>query len=523
MSIIQSINLWTFLPLAIWAFLAFIWVIRKSTNKLYLQSIPSGFTMAGVLGTFIGITIGLEGFDVADVSGSIPTLLEGLKNAFYTSITGIFLAMVTAKFIELRLLGKDKIADSTETVELKRVADLIQKQLETSEQNIEKLISAFKTTQLNEKLSKIETATSEQAKTLALVPDLMKGHTDQLLKIHENQQTSFKGIIAGNKGSTDQLLKIHKNQQTSFKEIIAVNKDSLDQLKQNAKAITQWPITLQKHQKEETDRIITTLNNNSEELSQRIAEMNSKELLKAMEESVELFNKKMEDILQRLIKKNFEALNNSVHQMNQWQVQNKENMEALIKEQKNLIEKNEKISQQFESTSIVVNENFERTSSEMNTIASQTKKLTDDNSRLQKILKELESITLGDNQFKTIINQAEKTITQANEATEKFSQGMDRVDGLTEDLEKLNGNIYKTQENLVILSKELKEVARLKDLNDKYWTDVKKKMEEGVGILINASERLSDDLDNIDDEFRSRLQQTFESLDRLMRGYLVNN
>jgi len=43
----------------------------------------------GVLGTFIGIFLGLWGFDTQDVQGSVPRLLEGLKLAFITSIMGM--------------------------------------------------------------------------------------------------------------------------------------------------------------------------------------------------------------------------------------------------------------------------------------------------------------------------------------------------------------------------------------------------------------------------------------------------
>ena len=50
---------------------------------------PAVLTTAGILGTFIGISIGLVNFDPADIKASIPQLLDGLKIAFLTSIIGI--------------------------------------------------------------------------------------------------------------------------------------------------------------------------------------------------------------------------------------------------------------------------------------------------------------------------------------------------------------------------------------------------------------------------------------------------
>ena len=48
----------------------------------------------GILGTFLGIVIGLLEFDVRDIQGSIPQLLSGLKYAFTTSICGMISSIV---------------------------------------------------------------------------------------------------------------------------------------------------------------------------------------------------------------------------------------------------------------------------------------------------------------------------------------------------------------------------------------------------------------------------------------------
>jgi len=60
----------------------------------YQHLAPPLLTTLGILGTFLGIAIGLVTFDVGDIDGSIPRLLEGLKTAFITSIVGIGLSIV---------------------------------------------------------------------------------------------------------------------------------------------------------------------------------------------------------------------------------------------------------------------------------------------------------------------------------------------------------------------------------------------------------------------------------------------
>lgn len=53
------------------------------------QFIPTFMTSLGILGTFLGIVIGLIKFDTNNIDQSIPYLLEGLKTAFLTSIIGM--------------------------------------------------------------------------------------------------------------------------------------------------------------------------------------------------------------------------------------------------------------------------------------------------------------------------------------------------------------------------------------------------------------------------------------------------
>jgi len=66
----------------------------------------------GILGTFGGIVMGLIGFDVNDIQGSIPQLLSGLKFAFITSIAGMISSLLIKAFP-----GKINVDDSEVTPE----------------------------------------------------------------------------------------------------------------------------------------------------------------------------------------------------------------------------------------------------------------------------------------------------------------------------------------------------------------------------------------------------------------------
>ena len=85
--------------------------LKKKSFKDYKPIIIS----VGILGTFIGIFAGLWNFDTADITKSVPKLLEGLKLAFITSIFGMFFAVILS-FIE-NITKQDAPSDTKEILQ----------------------------------------------------------------------------------------------------------------------------------------------------------------------------------------------------------------------------------------------------------------------------------------------------------------------------------------------------------------------------------------------------------------------
>jgi competence ComEA-like helix-hairpin-helix protein len=56
----------------------------------------------GVLGTFVGVFIGLQGFDPEDIANSVNDILSGLKTAFFTSIVGMSVSTILSITQELK-------------------------------------------------------------------------------------------------------------------------------------------------------------------------------------------------------------------------------------------------------------------------------------------------------------------------------------------------------------------------------------------------------------------------------------
>ena len=80
-------NIYFIITFAIIMLVAIGW-FRKIRHR-QVNAVASLVTVIGVLGTFLGIAIGLYQFNTENIEVSVPKLLEGLKIAFITSILGI--------------------------------------------------------------------------------------------------------------------------------------------------------------------------------------------------------------------------------------------------------------------------------------------------------------------------------------------------------------------------------------------------------------------------------------------------
>ncbi|MCA3274745.1 MAG: hypothetical protein ING26_04420 [Roseomonas sp.] len=112
--------------------IAILGVITRSTRLARLSAAaPSLLTTIGVLGTFVGILIGLMNFDVADISKSVPQLLEGMKTAFVTSVFGMS-GGISVKLVS-ELVGRNEGQADSQGVEdvLLALADLKEEEIAT--------------------------------------------------------------------------------------------------------------------------------------------------------------------------------------------------------------------------------------------------------------------------------------------------------------------------------------------------------------------------------------------------------
>lgn len=162
---------------------------HKSLLKGQHEDSKSVIVSIGVLGTFVGISIGLYSFDTQNIDSSVPLLLEGLKLAFLTSIAG----MIISIFLSFIQRGKIQGGDD----ELSILSEISEKlsslsHLETVSSGFERLRTDFrdeqKETRVNMK-SGFEDVSSELKLIVEGISDVAKDDTIIAFRneIHEHQ------------------------------------------------------------------------------------------------------------------------------------------------------------------------------------------------------------------------------------------------------------------------------------------------------------------------------------------------
>lgn len=115
---------------------------RSDRPSLIASASPALLTTIGVLGTFVGIFIGLVNFDVGNIDKSVPLFLEGMKVAFVTSILG----MGSAVFLRVTYAAvpRKALAESVGPEEIYSVLTDIRDGQNTTREGFENLTSEFR-------------------------------------------------------------------------------------------------------------------------------------------------------------------------------------------------------------------------------------------------------------------------------------------------------------------------------------------------------------------------------------------
>jgi acyl carrier protein phosphodiesterase len=178
---------------------------------IFKKNLKSQIVSLGVLGTFIGIFIGLQDFNPEDMKNSINSILFGLKTAFFTSIVGMGTALVLS--IIQKIFSK-KLDNSTQESLLLEISEKLDKldkleKLESSE-NTDKIIKEL------QQLRMVQTDTREKSvKIYRSIDELRANSNRENQKLIEILDSNFSkmnnsleiAIDKLSKGATEEIIR----------------------------------------------------------------------------------------------------------------------------------------------------------------------------------------------------------------------------------------------------------------------------------------------------------------------------
>jgi len=250
----------------------------------------------GVLGTFIGIFLGLWYFDTEDIDGSVPKLLDGLKLAFLTSIAGMLISILLSWLQRNAIIGGDD-----ELAILNRI---------------------------NENLSKLD--------SLPQLEEQLKGIR---LEFRDEQRQTRLSAETGFQGVKDGLGALAKISATAAKDE-SLNSFRIDVHEEQLRA------------RNFIEEQFKTTNQSLKEAIDVLSKGATEEIIRALENVIADFNKNLVD----QFGDNFKQLNEAVAKLLTWQEQYKEIVE---KDYGLLIEIRESLVQSSNTLELIATRNDE--------------------------------------------------------------------------------------------------------------------------------------------------------------------
>jgi hypothetical protein len=235
-----------------------------------------------------------------------------------------------------------------------------------------------------------------------------------------------------------------------------------------------------------------------DEFSELMRKNNTEALVEVMKNVTEEFNKQMSTLIERLVQENFEELNSSIKHLNTWQQENKLMIERLTAQFT-------KVSNDFEISSEAIKE-----------ISENTNLLTNSNSHLTHLIQELQKVMIDDTKFTQIVNQLTGTIDTLEENTQSFNK-------TTSKLNEWVKNQMNFNDSVAVLVHKLEDVKNVKDINEVFWKNFEAHINTTMSKLEIANKDLSREIDNMNTEFYSRLNDILRNFDAVLRRVIQKN
>ena len=468
------------------------------TNKhRWIEQLPSLISTLGVIGTFLGITLGLLFFDTKDLDKSIPSLLEGLKTAFYTSLAGMVGSLILSKRISSIYDKQDNgISDiNIAAGEIVRVVNDIGSANNNFLQQLfqQLVLQSNKQSAFYDSIGRLLGMMNDNVSQLTNKADsilIAVGNIEQ----NSGNQSSFTNRIF-------ERLSVITEINTNIGEMTDIAGGISSSQEEISNGISKVEEKLHMEVLEIEEKMNETnglLARKFDEFTELLRKSNTEALVEVMKNVTREFQQQMNVLISKLVQENFEQLNQSVERLNKWQQENKEMISSLTKQYKDMVD------------------DFEKTSEILSSVGNDTKMLVSDGGKLKQLIDSLNEVLIEDTKFVEITTKLDDTVSITKDNMKQFDEST-----------KALNNWVRKQRNFVdsvqLLIEKLDELNNLRNYNEQFWQSTKRSMEEGVGIIQNGSRSLNEQLVNLDRQFYARLSTTLAELDSCIQAMVNGN
>ena len=217
-------------------------LIDSIIHRESLNQVAGAMTGLGILGTFLGLTLGLQNFNTgttAEITNSIEPLMEGIKVAFHTSIYGMVFSLVFNYVYKRRLdVAETAVRDFLSTYKKFVMPD-------TAAEGVNKLIELTeKQTKAILQLENIANIRSrDQMEELGRIVD----------RFMEEMDRSLGGTFTKLSDTIDRTLLIQGENEKKVKEILTDNTETAGELKDIASSVKDLQLSLKSYTVEVQD------------------------------------------------------------------------------------------------------------------------------------------------------------------------------------------------------------------------------------------------------------------------------
>lgn len=466
------------------------------SNRGLVEMLPSLVSTLGVLGTFLGITMGLLFFDTKDLTTSIPLLLEGLKTAFFTSLTGMAGSLVLSYKVN-KLYDKKTggVSDSTEAagIIVKELQEQNKSQLSfyNTMQDLAKQMTENTAVLINRIESMNLSVSSISTDTTAIKQNQqsMEGKTESMLMSVGNIEEASKGVFSK---ADEQYLRMGDILEHT-EALVSGQNDISEHVSKFGDRLHGEVVEIEEKMAD-TNKLLTEKFN---EFSDLLKKSNTEALVEVMKNVTEEFQKQMNSLINKLIQENFEQLNKSVESLNQWQQENKQMIQSLTMQYRQMAE------------------NFENTSTSLTKVDEDTRQLVSEGGKLHQIVNSLNKVIVEDEKFIQISTGLQKT-------TELSKSNFEQFDAATKQLNDWVKKQRNFVDGVVVLIQKLDELGKIKDYGEEFWKETRKGMNDGVSIIKDGSESLNKQVAGLNNQFYARLSTTLAQLDNCIQALVSN-